>query len=518
MTCQLTKQSALHVLAFSFVLGGMAGAQQPISTADSTLVRAILLAEDRRDASAAALAEGARHSNPRISVLARRALGRIRDPKFAARDSLPPLPAPPKYDDPAWRLRLRAVNGRRTDCPAMRAALADSAWPVRFLAADRVAPECGADAALVATLESWVSSAPTNARRSRGGVSWQPAAHGITALARLAPARARAALPGAAASPVPWLRTYAARAAGTLKDTVTLRRLARDPNDNVKEAAIDALASTAGHTADDEYVAALSATGYQAVRAGARALKGSPRGRSLLLPLLEAERRIAKDSSETSRDARIAIIERLGEVMATESGFDMPGLAGTFDCVAMRVMDSLMTRNGASTGPQPRCTPLAITLPPDAVALALGQDVRLRVTMADSSGGGSFIVKLRGDVAPIMAGRVLALARAGYYDGLTWHRVEHDFVVQGGGKANEYVGHPRFMRDELGTVPHARGTVGMSTRGHDTGDAQWFFNLRDNLRLNTDYTVFAEVTDGIDVVDGVLEGDVIARIEVLPAR
>jgi cyclophilin family peptidyl-prolyl cis-trans isomerase len=504
-------------LALSLSVSKTALAQQPVSTADSALVRAILLAEDRRDASASALAEGARHPNPRISVLARRALGRIRDPKFAARDSLPPLPAPPKYDDPAWRLRLRAVNGRRTDCAAMQAALADSAWPVRFLAADRVAPECGADSALVRTLAGWVSSAPANARRVRGGVSWQAAGHGITALARLAPARARVALPAVAASPVPWLRAYAARAAGTLKDTTTLRRLARDPNDNVKEAAIDALATTAGHAADDDYVAALSATGYQAVRAGARTLKGSPRGRSLLVPLLTAEQRIAKDSSETSRDARIAIIERLGELLAAEGGVNMSPLAGRFDCVAMRAMDSVMTRLGATGGPT-RCTPLAITLPPDAAALALGRDVRLRVTMADSSGGGSFIVKLRGDIAPIMAGRVLALARAGYYNGLTWHRVEHDFVVQGGGKANEYVGHPRFMRDELGTVPHMRGTVGMSTRGHDTGDAQWFFNLRDNLRLNGDYTVFAEVTDGIDVVDGVLEGDVIARIEVLPPR
>ena len=55
----------------------------------------------------------------------------------------------------------------------------------------------------------------------------------------------------------------------------------------------------------------------------------------------------------------------------------------------------------------------------------------------------------------------------------------------------------------------------MSTRGHDTGDAQWFVNLRDNLRLNRDYTVFGEVVDGIDVVDGILEGDVIASIDVL---
>jgi cyclophilin family peptidyl-prolyl cis-trans isomerase len=50
----------------------------------------------------------------------------------------------------------------------------------------------------------------------------------------------------------------------------------------------------------------------------------------------------------------------------------------------------------------------------------------------------------------------------------------------------------------------------MSTRAHDTGDAQWFVNLRDNPRLDHDYTVFGEVVTGMDVVDGILEGDVIS--------
>ena len=114
-----------------------------------------------------------------------------------------------------------------------------------------------------------------------------------------------------------------------------------------------------------------------------------------------------------------------------------------------------------------------------------------------------------------MAGRVLALVRSGYYDGLSWHRVEHDFVIQGGSAGdNEYVGADRYLVDELSTVPHARGTIGMSTRGHDTGDAQWFINLRDNWRLGRDYTVFAEVVEGIEVVDRVMEGDVIATIRV----
>lgn len=156
------------------------------------------------------------------------------------------------------------------------------------------------------------------------------------------------------------------------------------------------------------------------------------------------------------------------------------------------------------------------TVPPDAVALALGADVRLRVTMAT---GGAFTVRLRGDLAPVMAARIRTLVRDRYYDGRTWHRVEHDFVIQGGSPgANEYVGVARYLRDELHRMPHPRGTVGMSTRGHDTGDAQWFVNLRDNDRLVRDYTVFAEVVDGMEIVDAVLEGDVIATVREVPPR
>jgi cyclophilin family peptidyl-prolyl cis-trans isomerase len=209
------------------------------------------------------------------------------------------------------------------------------------------------------------------------------------------------------------------------------------------------------------------------------------------------------------------LLERVNEEADAAHALAIAELATDFDCTVAQAAATIAARFGPTSGLAPKCTRLPVRLPPDAVALALGRDVRLRVVMADSSGGGSFVVRLRGDVAPIMAARILELARAHYYDGLTWQRVEPDFVIQGGSpRANEYVGNPRFIRDELGTVPHVRGTVGMSTRGHDTGDAQWFVNLRDNLRLNPDYTIFGEVVEGIDVVDGVLEGDVIARIEV----
>jgi cyclophilin family peptidyl-prolyl cis-trans isomerase len=491
-------------------------AQRSPTAADSALIGRILTAEDRRDVASPALSEGLASSDPRARMLAARAESRIRDPKFAGRDSFPSLVAPPQYYDPAWRLRYRALAQKKADCAALNTALGDSVWAVRLRAADLAGAECAEDSTLVRTLIAWVSSAPANAVRTRDGASWQPAAHALLALTRLAPSTAEPFVPRLAESPVPWLRTYAARAAGGVNDTTVLRHLMHDPNANVQEAAIDALSKAVGHAGDRDYIEALSSTGYQAVRAAARALKGSPKPIEVVGPAIAAARRLRHDSSETSRDARVALIERIDEFARRTNLTDVAGLANDFDCDIARLASAIETRLTAGITLQSRCSPLRITLPPDAVSLALGRIVRLRVTLADSSGGGSFTVRLRGDVAPIMAARVLALARSGYYDGLTWHRVEPDFVVQGGGLgANEYVGNPHFIRDELGTVPHVRGTVGMSTRGHDTGDAQWFVNLRDNLRLNADYTVFAEVVDGIDVVDGVLEGDVIARIDVI---
>ena len=468
------------LLPVLLLVGSAARAQTPLTSTDSALIGRIILAEDRRDSMDAAIARGAAHGDPRVRFLARRAMGRIRDPIFAARDSLGvTLPAPPAWPEPAWRLRFRDLMAKRDDCGALRAAAGDSAWPVRFRAAAVARASCANDEALVAGFRSWVDNLPADASRRRPHqVSWHLAAHGIVALARLRPAEARARMPKVATHRQWQVRMYAARAVAAMSDTGVLRVLAADRDPNVQEVAIESLARLTGHADDELFVQALQGDGAQAVRAAAIALKGSP------LPgvkgaALAAFERFAKNQNASERDVRVALLEAAGKTAAHDS------------VVAPKVV-----------------------LPPRAVALALGADVRLRITMAQPDGGASFVVKLRGDAAPMMAARVLALASEGYYDNSTWHRVEHDFVVQGAGHgANEYVGYPVFFRDELGGVPHARGTVGMSTRGHDTGDAQWFFNLKDNLRLNKDYTVFAEVVEGIEVLDQILEGDVIASIK-----
>jgi cyclophilin family peptidyl-prolyl cis-trans isomerase len=475
-----TMPAPLVVRAFALVvsLPIAAVAQRPeLSGADSALVGRILLAEDRRDSSDAAIAEGLRHGDTRIRVIATRAIGRIRDPRFLARDSLPSLSPPPTWPEPAWRLRYRALTAA---CDSLDVAVADSALPVRLRAADLAGPGCATDTLLVSTLRRWADALPTAARGREG---WHARAHALVALARLDPDDARPRISAAAHDRRWQVRVYGARAALVVKDTAVLRSLARDRDDNVKEAAVSGLSKLVGHADDELYVLVLRAMGAQAVRAAALALKGSPREEIRSTLNATFDRWVARNNA-SARDARVALLEAAGRPASD----DRP--------------------------PSSR-----VELPPRAVALALGADVRLRVKLASSAGGGSFVVRLRGDVAPITAARILALARSGYYNGLSWHRVEPDFVIQGGSPdANEYVGYAQFFRDELGTVPHVRGTVGMSTRGHDTGDAQWFVNLRDNLRLGRDYTVFGEVIEGIDVVDAILEGDIIASVDEVTAR
>src|SRR5262249_12256304 len=140
----------------------------------------------------------------------------------------------------------------------------------------------------------------------------------------------------------------------------------------------------------------------------------------------------------------------------------------------------------------------AVALPFTAADLRRVAAARARVTIR---GVGTFELALVPAQAPASVMRFVTLAESGYYNGLTFHRVVPNFVIQGGSPgANEYIGDAAFMRDEVGLWPHVRGAVGISTRGRDTGDAQIFIDLVDNPRLDHEYTVFAHVLSGMDVV------------------
>jgi cyclophilin family peptidyl-prolyl cis-trans isomerase len=217
---------------------------------------------------------------------------------------------------------------------------------------------------------------------------------------------------------------------------------------------------------------------------------------------------------ENARDPRLSLLARIAALGTAATAPRLERYVADYDsAVAQLAATTLSAWTGTTVAPRPAPLPLE---PEPLADVFLDQRTRLRVTMAPWSGGGSFTVQLFPAEAPATVARVLRLARSRWYDGKIFQRVEPNFVVQGGGPdANEYVGADAFMRDELALRSHARGTLGISARGRDTGDGQWFLNLVDNPLLDHEYTVFGRVERGQAVAERILEGDRIARVEVV---
>jgi cyclophilin family peptidyl-prolyl cis-trans isomerase/HEAT repeat protein len=117
--------------------------------------------------------------------------------------------------------------------------------------------------------------------------------------------------------------------------------------------------------------------------------------------------------------------------------------------------------------------------------------------------------------APITAGNFIALVRKGYFDGLTFHRVVPDFVIQGGDPRGDGEGGPGYtIRDELNQEPYLRGTVGMALSWRDTGGSQFFITHGPQPHLDARYTVFGRVVSGMAFVDAINQWDVMKRVRV----
>jgi cyclophilin family peptidyl-prolyl cis-trans isomerase len=128
--------------------------------------------------------------------------------------------------------------------------------------------------------------------------------------------------------------------------------------------------------------------------------------------------------------------------------------------------------------------------------------------------GGSFTIALRPDKAPQTVERFAGKVRSGFYNNLTFHRVE-DWVVQGGDPLGTGTGGGR-VPSEYNDLSFKLGAVGIA-RGQDpafNNDSQWFVVLKDSTFLDKQYTNFGQVTSGMDVVSGVKIGDKIKSITV----
>jgi cyclophilin family peptidyl-prolyl cis-trans isomerase/HEAT repeat protein len=433
--------------------------------------------------------------------------------------------------DAAFQVRMAAIRrygaavAKTKDCAEIASAVGDAAEPaiVQIDAISLLSPTCATPEDLGAKLAVFAQQlAPTTPV-----AEWQVGVPALEALAKFDPDRAKKIVADAALGSDVWqIRAAVARVATAVRDEATLMLLAVDRAPNVQADALTGLMRLKSASIQEVALGDLESPDFQLVRQAALALQGNKQVDTVVPAILGALARLTKEGKDTSRDARVPLMTRLKELAPLDSTGTSPLLQwrdqihsylSDFDPnIAQLAADTLSTVTGTQLAPTP--THRAPQQPTEAELKQLKQQPgHAKIVMDD---GGMICVELLRNDAPLTVARFVKLGAAGYYGGLTFHRLVPLFVAQGGSPgANEYTGDARFMRDELSLQRHTRGAVGISTRGRDTGDAQIFFDLIDQPRLNYDYTVFAHVyappgecSLSYDVMDRLLPGAQIAQI------
>lgn len=336
----------------------------------------------------------------------------------------------------------------------------------------------------------------------------------LLALAEGEDPSARTWLPTAADADDPALRRAAVRAAGLVGAGEVLDRLTADRDASVRAAALETW--LAAEPEDAHEVAALALADADAgVRASAfEWLADHPVvPLEILLPALEGSRR------DRILDARVAGVRALG-ARARGEPLERGALVAALEELA-RDGEYQVRRQAA------------------AELTALGAEaadtggLRLRKTVAVyreivqrtvaprrveiRTERGVVTVELACPEAPMTCLNFLQLGTQGFYDGLPFHRVVPDFVVQAGDDRGDGRGGPGYtIRDEINSLRYDRGVVGMALSGPDTGGSQFFITLSAQPHLDGGYTVFGRVVDGFGVLDEIVQGDRILGVVEVP--
>jgi len=125
-------------------------------------------------------------------------------------------------------------------------------------------------------------------------------------------------------------------------------------------------------------------------------------------------------------------------------------------------------------------------------------------------------IDLLADKAPLAVANFVNLARRGFYDGLNFHRVIADFMIQGGCPEGSGRGGPgyRFEDETANGVAHERGVLSMANAGPNTNGSQFFITHVATPWLDGRHTVFGKVLEGQDVVDAIAQGDKINSVKI----
>jgi cyclophilin family peptidyl-prolyl cis-trans isomerase/HEAT repeat protein len=331
-------------------------------------------------------------------------------------------------------------------------------------------------------------------------------------------ARTAALVQQAAASSDADVRSRAAEAAAKLGPAghAVLVQLAADPSPEVRQAALavrlelgDEAAAVAARAALEDADAAVRGVGLDWLAEHGAEVKKIPLER--MTELVTAA--VADDSPESGLSAIKAVVSLAeGEPLLRGALVVLleKAAAGSHDYAVRREAGAALGRLGQpDPGPGP-----AGPLRNAAVYRQILESTERPRSVAVRTARGTFHIRLACPEAPLNCLNFLQLAAQGYFDGLTFHRVVPDFVVQGGDPRGDGSGGPGYtVRDEINRLRYRRGAVGMALAGPDTGGSQFFVALSPQPHLDGGYTVFGEVTDGMEVVDQLQADDRIEKVE-----
>jgi len=228
--------------------------------------------------------------------------------------------------------------------------------------------------------------------------------------------------------------------------------------------------------------------------------------------LAEAYRAAVNDTTYVARASSLSALSKYGSAdavpMLTEA------LQDTDWAVRVRAAALLKELDPASDTEQ-RIRPAPTMLSPDVYSAERLVNPVISPQVYIETDRGTIQLELAVLDAPLTVENFVTLARKGFFDGLTLHRVVPNFVVQTGDPRGDSEGGPGFtIRDELNERAYLRGTVGMALDWADTGGSQFFITHSPQPHLDAKYTVFGRVVSGMDVVDQIEPGDVMRRVRV----
>jgi peptidyl-prolyl cis-trans isomerase B (cyclophilin B) len=174
------------------------------------------------------------------------------------------------------------------------------------------------------------------------------------------------------------------------------------------------------------------------------------------------------------------------------------------------VLAVFLSASCAGEEPEPNPKPKTYSAPPPMTI-----DTSKQYIATIETEKGNLVLELFASDVPVTVNNFVFLARDGFYDGTTFHRVMADFMAQGGDPTGTGAGTPGYrFADEFSEHTHVAGALSMANSGADTNGCQFFITYTPQHHLDGVHSVFGQLIEGMDVLEDIEQGDVIIRITI----